>query len=166
MAQGLAEAWQLPLVPVSAFAAAAELARTRHGESAHRALIAFDARMREVYMQVLEYAGGQWYEPDVAQVAAVDSLRLPAAGVFGGGDAFARYPQLRERLGDALVGCDEQIFPCAQSMIALAGGALRAGRAVDPAAARPNYVRDKVAYTAAERQGQMPAAANSGRVAS
>jgi len=155
VAQGLAEAWGVRLIPVSSLLAAAETARAARGPQAQRVLVALDARMNEVYVGIFEYGTGAWrclQEPQVIrpeQVAGHGGDRL-----FGCGDGFARYPELALRLQAVLDGCEPSLAPSAAAMLALAAVELRAGRTIDPAGARPNYVRDKVALTVAERRAR------------
>jgi tRNA threonylcarbamoyladenosine biosynthesis protein TsaB len=160
VAQGLAEAWRLRLVPVSSLLAAAELARMRHGAAASRVLVAFDARMSEVYLAAFEYVEDRWRCIEEPQVVRPELARLPRGDrLFGCGDGFSSYPVLRDRMAARLAGCDPAIFPSAEAIVRLAAGELKAGRTLDPAEARPNYLRDKVALTVAERRRQQPGTA-------
>jgi tRNA threonylcarbamoyladenosine biosynthesis protein TsaB len=153
--QGLAEAWALPVVPVSSFLAAAESARAKHGPAAARVVVAFDARMQEVYLGAFEQVDGIWRALQAPQVVAPAQARLSCGvGLLGCGDGFARYPDLQAAMAGALQGIDAAIAPSAVAMIGLAAIELAAGRAVDPSRAHPNYLRDKVALTVAERRAR------------
>jgi tRNA threonylcarbamoyladenosine biosynthesis protein TsaB len=155
VAQGLGEAWGLRLVPVSSFMAAAESVLTTHGAVAARVVVAFDARMREIYLAALEHTENAWRFIHPAQVARPETVPLPSGpGLFGCGDGFARYPILKERMAADLVGCDAAIFPSAHAVATLAAEEVRRGRTLDPSKAHPTYLRDKVAFTAAELRRQ------------
>jgi tRNA threonylcarbamoyladenosine biosynthesis protein TsaB len=74
--------------------------------------------------------------------------KLPGTGWIGCGNGFAVY---------GLMGCARvipAIHPTAMAIARLAAPRLAAGEGVDAALAVPVYVRDKVAFTEAERSLQ------------
>jgi tRNA threonylcarbamoyladenosine biosynthesis protein TsaB len=102
--------------------------------------------MSEVYFSALERRADRWVEVIPATCAAPASLpRLPGEGWIGCGNGFAAYGSL----GFQTVIPD--IHPTAVAVARLAAPRLNAGEGVDAALALPVYVRDKVAFTVAER---------------
>ena len=84
-------------------------------------------------------------------MAAVD--RWAGAVPFRGiGRGFAAYPELAALPGLALRTGDAQALPDARDLARLGALRLEAGEGLDPAALKPQYVRDKVALTEAERR--------------
>lgn len=152
VAQGLALAADLPLVPVSDLAALARLALDR-GE-APRALACLDARMGEVY----------WAEAIARDDGGIDLLgehlarpeavapRQDGGPLVGAGHGFAAHPSLAAALGARLVACHPGLLPRAAEVARLGALEAAAGRVVDPAAAVPTYLRDDVAT----RSGRPP----------
>jgi tRNA threonylcarbamoyladenosine biosynthesis protein TsaB len=149
IAQGLAFGAGLPVVPLVTLAAMAQACRDRTG--ATEVLAVLDARMGEVYWAQYRYDGG-W------QVVSGPALSAPgavepaaAAGLVACGNGFAAYPEAFAQRAFA-VGALADIVPHARALAPLAAAALAAGQAVDAAQAQPLYLRNKVAYTSAERQ--------------
>jgi len=150
VAQGLAFGAGLPVLPLVTLEAMAEACRTRTG--ATEVLAVLDARMGEVYWAQYRYRDGGWSEVSApALCAPQDVAPLPAAGLAACGNGFAAYP-------DAFAGKDfaanaiGDMLPHAREMAVLGVGALAAGLAVPADQAQPLYLRNKVAYTSAERQ--------------
>jgi tRNA threonylcarbamoyladenosine biosynthesis protein TsaB len=151
MAQGLAFGAELPVIPLTSLEA---LAWHAIGEGAGPALACLDARMGEVYWGC--------FAPDAARgLALLGPLRVgPAATVrwngtvpFRGiGRGFAAYPELAALPGVTLAPHDAQALPDARDLVRLGALRLEAGEGLDPAALKPEYVRDKVALTEAERR--------------
>jgi len=143
VAQGIAQARGIPAIGVSTLEAIAE-------ESAEdRVLACLDARMREVYCSAHERRDGRWHE--VMPPACVAPSVLPAPpgeGWVGCGNGFAAYGPM---------GCAKVIpdlHPTAMAVARLAAPRLAAGQGVDAALAVPVYLRDKVAFTEAERSAR------------
>ncbi|MGX4640044.1 tRNA (adenosine(37)-N6)-threonylcarbamoyltransferase complex dimerization subunit type 1 TsaB [Massilia sp. SYSU DXS3249] len=150
VAQGLAFGANLPVIPLVTLEAMAEACRARSG--ATEVLAVLDARMGEVYWAQYRYAGGAWQavlEPALSDPAAVQPQ--PVEGLAACGNGFAAYP-------DAFAGkafaaaADTAIVPHARDMVAIGAAALAAGQGVPAAQAQPLYLRNKVAFTSAERQ--------------
>ena len=150
VAQGLAYGARLPVLPLVTLEAMAEACRAATG--ADEVLAVLDARMGEVYWAQYRFDGGKWGEvaapalsapQDVAPLAA-EGLRACGNGFAEYADAFAGRPFAQDALAD--------IMPHARELALLARSALAAGQGVPAAQAQPLYLRNKVAYTSAERQ--------------
>jgi tRNA threonylcarbamoyladenosine biosynthesis protein TsaB len=149
VAQGLAFGADLPVLPLVTLEAMAEACRAAHG--ATEVLAVLDARMNEVYWAQYRYEGG-WralVEPVLSSPEAVQPV--PADGLKACGNGFAAYP-------GAFAGkpfaqhADASIVPHARDLARIGAAALAQGLGVPAAQAQPLYLRNKVAYTSAERQ--------------
>jgi tRNA threonylcarbamoyladenosine biosynthesis protein TsaB len=141
VAQGIAHARGIPAIGVSTLEAIAE----ESGEQ--RVLACLDARMREVYCSAHERRDGGWHELIPASCTAPANVpKPPGKGWVGCGNGFAAYGPM----GCARVMPD--IHPTAMAIARLAAPRLAAGQGLDAALAVPVYVRDKVAFTEAERR--------------
>jgi tRNA threonylcarbamoyladenosine biosynthesis protein TsaB len=148
VAQGLALGAGLSLVPVSTLEALAQGAWRDHG--AARVVACLDARMREVYAAAYERGADGWQERHAPSVVLPQDATLAGvAGWVGVGDGFAAYPALGTALALSRVEADAR--PDARAIGALALPRLAAGEGVAASAARPLYVRHRVALTIAER---------------
>lgn len=150
IAQGLAFGASLPVVPVVTLPAMALACRELTGAS--EVLAVLDARMGEVYWAQYRYADG-WQTvvaPSLCAPGEVAPLAT-AAPLAACGNGFAAY-------ADAFAGRDfaagalTDVMPHARQVALLARVELAAGRAVAPADAQPLYLRNKIAFTSAERQ--------------
>jgi tRNA threonylcarbamoyladenosine biosynthesis protein TsaB len=150
VAQGLAYGANLPVLPLVTLEAMAEACRAATG--AAEVLAVLDARMGEVYWAQYRFDGGKWIEvvaptlsapQDVAPRAA-EGLRACGNGFAEYADAFAGQPFAQSAVPD--------IVPHARELALLARAGLAAGQGVPAAQAQPIYLRNKVAYTSAERQ--------------
>lgn len=151
VAQGLAFGLEVPVVPVSTLLVCAEAARLRD-PSTRRVLAVLDARMDEVYWA--DYAwnaeAGEWHTltpPSLALPAAVPS---PLEPFTLAGNAAAVFGERLMPVGQARL-VDGEAVPHAAALAHAALRAYRAGRVVPAQLAAPEYVRDKVAQTTAER---------------
>jgi tRNA threonylcarbamoyladenosine biosynthesis protein TsaB len=142
IAQGLAFGAGLPVIPVVTLEAMAQSCRERTG--ADDVLAVLDARMGEVYWAQYRYADGWQVVAPPALCAPKDVA--PPAPATACGNGFSAYP-------DAFsVEALTDIMPHAGAVAQLAAVELAAGRTVAPADAQPLYLRNKIAYTSAERQ--------------
>ena len=141
VAQGIAYARGLPAIGISTLEAIAE-------ESAETRVVAcLDARMREVYYSAHERHDGRWRVVIPALCAAPAALpKPPGEGWIGCGNGFAAYGSM------AFARVIPDLHPTAMAVARLAAPRLAAGEGVDAALALPVYVRDKVAFTEAERE--------------
>ncbi|MFZ2852545.1 MAG: tRNA (adenosine(37)-N6)-threonylcarbamoyltransferase complex dimerization subunit type 1 TsaB [Rhodocyclaceae bacterium] len=145
VAQGLAFAHDLPLVPVGTLDA---MALASGGE---RVIVTLDARMGEVYSGC--FADGVPLGP--VGVYPPGALPLPETGGWlACGNGLAAYPAVHERLAPFVAAWLPELMPSADAVARLAAPRLARGERIDPADAVPLYVRDKVAQTVAERLAQ------------
>ena len=142
VAQGLAFAHALPLVPVGTLAAMAL------ESGSERVVVVLDARMGEVYHGV--FVNGE--RRGEIGVYPPESVPLPESGAWlACGNGIAAYPLLRERLSPYVNAWKAELMPSAEAVARLAASAFARGERVDAADAVPIYVRDKVAKTVLER---------------
>lgn len=148
VAQGLAFGLDLPVLPLITLEAMAEACRARSG--ATEVLAVLDARMNEVYWAQYRFDGA--WRVVVAPVLSAPELVQPlaAAGLAACGNGFAAYP-------DAFAGkdfaaqADSSIVPHARELARIGAAAFAAGQGVPAAQAQPLYLRNKIAFTSAER---------------
>ena len=147
IAQGLAYGAGLPVLSLMTLDAMALACRQECG--AHDVLAVLDARMGEVYWA--QYQGGQRVAGPTL-CAPADVAPLAAGGPLTAcGNGFSAYPEAFEGRAYA-AGARTDIMPHARQIAELAVDALAAGEALAPAQAQPLYLRNKIAYTSAERQ--------------
>lgn len=158
VAQGLAFGAGLPVVGVTSLEA---LAFQAIGEGADRVLACLDARMGEVYWGCFAADGAvgpRLLAP--LKVGAPGSVRLPSEESYQGiGTGLAVYPELAALRGLRIDSRWAEALPSAAEMARLGALRLGAGEGTDPAALMPQYVRDKVAFTEAERRAAKHATA-------
>jgi tRNA threonylcarbamoyladenosine biosynthesis protein TsaB len=150
VAQGLAFAAQLPVVPVSDLSAVAQRAFEQDRELRH-VLVCQDARMQELYWACFDRGvDGLAIGVGAEQVSAAGAISLPPGwrGRIGGaGQGFRAYPELKVTLKDALASIQEELLPRALDIARLAWPAALAGRTVSAEEAIPVYVRNNVTRT-------------------
>ena len=146
IAQGLAVARDLPLIPVTSLETMAVMT------GKNRVLTLLDARMGEVY------AGAYLVEGNVAvlqgeiRVSVPEEVVLPSGeGWTACGNALAAYPALAERVVAVNMNFHPEILPLASAVARMAAPRVARGEGIDSALAAPLYIRDKVAKTVAER---------------
>ena len=152
VAQGLAFGLSVPVVPVGTLLACAEFARL-HEPSATRVLAALDARMNEAYWADFRWdsVAGEWTTVQAASLDLPEAIVRPDEPFTLAGNAAAAFGERLPMPVDPACRIDFDALPHALP-VALAGlRALRAGRTVAPDQAAPEYVRNKVAQTTAER---------------
>jgi tRNA threonylcarbamoyladenosine biosynthesis protein TsaB len=166
MAQSIAYALDLPIVPVSSLLA---VAAGFEDDVACVRIVALDARMDEVYLAV--YGPGLKVLQSPVLVSATDidrfiAPRLPywlkAAGVIGQAQLVGQGWEVVSRcLSDEALQAfkalplqwrDDQALPQARHIATVASERWRSGQTMVPQRALPLYLRDKVAFTTAERQ--------------
>ncbi|ATQ77962.1 tRNA (adenosine(37)-N6)-threonylcarbamoyltransferase complex dimerization subunit type 1 TsaB [Massilia violaceinigra] len=151
IAQGLAYGAGLPVLPLMSLEAMAVACRQQHGATDVVAVL--DARMGEVYWAQYHYDDGaaRWDVLAAPTLCAPDAVApLPVAGPLAAcGNGLAAYP---DAFGtQAFAQAYPEIMPHAAQMALLGRSALAAGAAVGAAEAQPLYLRNKIAYTSAER---------------
>ena len=147
--QGLAFGAGLPVVPLVTLDAMALACRER--SDASEILVLLDARMGEVYWAQYRYADG-WHTVVAPALCAPEAVApVPVAGLVACGNGLTAYPAAFAD-GAFAAGGLADILPHARDLVRLGALAFAAGQAVDAAAAQPLYLRNKIAYTSAERQ--------------
>jgi tRNA threonylcarbamoyladenosine biosynthesis protein TsaB len=149
LAQGMALALDLPVVPVSTLATLAWPARVRDAD----VLAAIDARMGEVYLGWFRSDGaGGLHAVGPEWMARPEAVDVEPAALVGVGSGFAAADGvLAEALVAKLVLCDPLALPHAADLARLAELAFARGEAVAPERVEPAYLRDKVALTLSEQ---------------
>ena len=164
VAQGLAFAAQVKVLPIDTLLAVAETARELLQQHAThiatlgntpdvtRVLSVVDARMDQVYVAAYEHRFNGWRCVQAPEVLAPEGLHWPtdwsAQSFVAAGNAWAVYAG---RWPAQLLAPQLDALPTAQALVRLAPQAWREGCAVAPEDALPLYIRDKVAQTTAER---------------
>jgi tRNA threonylcarbamoyladenosine biosynthesis protein TsaB len=151
VAQGLSYGAGLPVVPVTSLEA---LAFPAIETGADRVIACLDARMGEIYWGCFAadpVRGLRALGP--LDVAVARRVRLPSADRYRGvGRGFTAYPELAALLGVEVDARSVAALPNAADMASLGARRLAAGGGLDPADLKPEYVRDKVVLTEAERR--------------
>ena len=151
IAQGLAFGRGVPVVPIGTLLACAEHARLR-APGTSRVLAALDARMDEVYWADFAWddGAGDWRTLHPAALDAPGAVGVPDAPFTLAGNAAAAFgAQLPA--AERAAAIDGDALPHALAVAHAALRAYRAGRVVPADQAAPEYMRDKVAQTTAER---------------
>lgn len=152
MAQGLAFALDIPVIPVSTLAALAQQGLRRYGAS--QVLAAIDARMDEVYWGAFVQQGALMVPLADEQVLAPRAVTLPKNSPNGDWLGMGTGWQYQKQLAIAVADSHPQALPHALDMAVLAAAEFQAGRLLPAEAAMPVYLRDKVALKTCERQGR------------
>jgi tRNA threonylcarbamoyladenosine biosynthesis protein TsaB len=150
VAQGLAFAARLPVVPISDLSALAQRALDREGALDH-VLACQDARMREVYWACFDRgADGLVTLIGAEQVSGVDGIELPGSwhGRIGAaGQGFRAYPELRISPKWSFASIQDELLPRALEIAQLAWPEALSGRTLAAQDALPVYVRNNVTRT-------------------
>jgi tRNA threonylcarbamoyladenosine biosynthesis protein TsaB len=151
-AQGLAFGGGLPVVPVNTLMACAEAARDTDPD-ADRVLVAMDARMDEAYWALYEWSAtaGEWTVLSAPALARPEAIAAPVQPFTLAGNAYGAFGERLHAAASARV-IDAQALPHAGPVATLGLRAWRRGEALAPALAAPDYIRNKVAQTTAERE--------------
>lgn len=156
VAQGLAFGANLPVVPVVTLEAMALACHQQHG--APQVLTVLDARMGEVYWAQYGFAPDGALHTLLAPVLSAPSAVQPQGAPQACGNGLSAYAEVYA--ATPLAQGDAAIMPHAQQIAQLAVGALAAGQSVTAAEAQPLYLRNKIAYTQAERAAMAAAKAS------
>ncbi|WP_051532416.1 bifunctional tRNA (adenosine(37)-N6)-threonylcarbamoyltransferase complex dimerization subunit type 1 TsaB/ribosomal protein alanine acetyltransferase RimI [Brackiella oedipodis] len=169
MAQGLSLALDIPVVAIDSLRAAAQLSMQAL-QPGQPLVVLLDARMQECYMAVYQLTPdtalveGQIYEdpltcvqmPSLIQVSDVAlylQSQWPEQSVLLAGNALQEYPQLLAQLQQQHIpyqlGSTDWFDASVIAQLALPK--VLAQQTLDPALAAPIYIRNKVAFTEAER---------------
>jgi tRNA threonylcarbamoyladenosine biosynthesis protein TsaB len=142
VAQGIAFARDLPVVPVSSLAALAQ------ASGAKKSLAAIDARMGEVYWGAYEQEAGELVTLTGAErVCAPQMVPLVEGdGWLGVGTGWGAYGnKLYARLGGIVSSWEAEHYPRASAVAQLGAAAFARGEAVVAEEAFPVYLRNNVA---------------------
>ena len=155
VAQGLAFGADLKVVPVTTLEA---LALQVLEGPADRALACLDARMGEVYWGCFAWdATNGVVRSGALHVGAPSNVSLDLDGQYVGvGRGFSAYPVLGTLPGLTTDAARSAALPNAREIVRLGALRLGIGGALDAADLKPLYLRDKVAFTEAERAAQSP----------
>ncbi|MEM5331630.1 tRNA (adenosine(37)-N6)-threonylcarbamoyltransferase complex dimerization subunit type 1 TsaB [Paraburkholderia sp. JHI2823] len=158
VAQGLAFGLDIPVVPVGTLLVCAESARLRN-PAATRVLAALDARMDEAYWAdyAWDAAASDWRTVQAASLDSPERIVAPDEPFTLAGNAATAFGA-RLTAAAAARTIDGEALPHAIPLAHVALRAYRAGRTKPADQAAPEYVRDKVAQTTAERLAAKAAA--------
>lgn len=150
VAQGIAFARQLPVIPVSTMAAVAQLAIDNH--AATRIAVAMDARMGEVYAAHFVAENGLAEKLDEEQVCAPDKFH-PAdnAQWFAAGTGWDEYGIVLTQNFAQQISDKQALLPTASAIAKLAFAAAQKGQTISAEQAVPVYLRDNVAKKKGEQ---------------
>ncbi len=148
VAQGLAYATHLPLLPISDLAAVAQQGAPQLTAEA-QVLVCMDARMSEVYSGVFSLnADGLMSPIDAEQVCPPERVSVAASRLsLALGTGFRAYPILSERYAGLTLHANA--LPRAVEVAQLAVRDWQAGLAVSAELAAPVYLRDQVVHVKA-----------------
>jgi tRNA threonylcarbamoyladenosine biosynthesis protein TsaB len=148
VAQGLAFASGLQIVPVSSMAAVGS--RVLAGGEFDEVVVAQDAHMQQVYLGIYTAdSDGLATETvperlhDLATIEELDPDRV--AGRVAAGFGWQRYPELSVANRDRLTVVSDIFHPHAEDLLTLGRAAMAEGKAVAPQEIVPAYLRQKVA---------------------
>jgi tRNA threonylcarbamoyladenosine biosynthesis protein TsaB len=155
VAQGLAFGADLKVVPVTTLEALALQVLEGPGT---RALACLDARMGEVYWGCFAWdAACALLQSGALQVGPPSSVALEVPGQYVGvGRGFSAYPVLATLPGVTTDAARSAALPNAREIASIGALRLGVGGGLDAADLKPLYLRDKVAFTEAERAAQSP----------
>lgn len=163
LTQGLALALDRPAVGISTLATLAlpaMRALDAEDDQTTHILAALDARMAEIYLaEYCRDSAGRWQARGDEIVIAPSKLALSSAQTFRGvGSGFsAENATLVDVLGARLSGADASALPHAADVAQLAAAAIERGEGLlAPEQLQPAYLRNKVAFTLAERGQPLP----------
>ncbi len=148
VAQGLAYAAGIKIVPVSSLAAVAMQVLT--DDVTAEVIVAQDARMAQVYLgRYVANEQGLAVPLAAEQIHDVAPLDLPIAGraerIVAAGQGWQRYPELLELNRQQITELSVAHYPRALDLLQLGKTALQSGLAIEPQEIVPAYLRQKVA---------------------
>ncbi|HEY2683485.1 MAG TPA: tRNA (adenosine(37)-N6)-threonylcarbamoyltransferase complex dimerization subunit type 1 TsaB [Steroidobacteraceae bacterium] len=151
VAQGLAFGSERPVVAVNTLEALA--LQLLPGQE--RVFACLDARMGEVYVACF----GRDQEAPLRVLSEPglslpQDVKLPAGRFAGIGQGISAYPELVRAHDLVMLPGAESAMPRAREIAQLGAVRLGAGGGMNPKDLEPLYLRDKVAYTSAERAGR------------
>lgn len=156
VAQGLAFGADLPVLPIVTLAAMAQAAREVYGAS--DVLSILDARMGEVYWAQYRYVDDIWkiiVEPTLSAPAQVLPL-LPDSPLLACGNGLTGYAELFAE-APFFINAQSALMPHAKYVAQLGLKAFEQGLGLPAVDAQPLYLRNKIAFTTAERAAKVVA---------
>lgn len=162
VAQGLAFGAGLPVVPVVTLDAMALACHQQHG--AQEVLAVLDARMGEVYWAQYRFGAAAGPQTLLAPVLSAPAEVQPQGAPLACGNGLSAYADIyaASPLAGLMAQGHAEIMPHAEQIARLAALAFAAGQTVVAADAQPLYLRNKIAYTQAERAAMAAAKAAEG----
>lgn len=151
VAQGLAHAAAIPLVPISSLATLAMTAMMQVNTAS--VLVCTEAREGEVYFAAYKPSPSLGVQLSGSeQVTAVDKLKpdfqpIEAEQWLAVGDGWSYVDQLRPVLGGVNFNLEMNIVSSTEAVCQLAGLAFSQGRALTPEQVQPNYIKDQMNYS-------------------
>ncbi|MBC7489840.1 MAG: tRNA (adenosine(37)-N6)-threonylcarbamoyltransferase complex dimerization subunit type 1 TsaB, partial [Glaciimonas sp.] len=149
--QGLAFGIDLPVLPIVTLAAMAHACYEAYG--AKEVLSVLDARMGEVYWAQYRYVIDTW-QVIVEPTLTSPTLVMPLSSVLACGNGLSAYSEL---FGGAAFTIDAKpvLMPHAHQIAQLGLRAFQQGLGMPATEAKPLYLRNKVAFTKAERAAKV-----------
>jgi tRNA threonylcarbamoyladenosine biosynthesis protein TsaB len=151
LAQGLAFGADLPVIPVVTLEAMAHACRKVIG--ATEVLPVLDARMGEVYWARYRY-DDEWKALVEPTLSAPDAIQISPKIVVCGNGVSAYQDRFKETHVDVQFVDSVQVSHAAQ-IVELAESKFRKGQLVSAQDAQPLYLRNKIAFTSAERAARL-----------
>lgn len=150
VAQGIAFARKLPVVPVSTLAAVAQVAIDTH--SAKHIAVAMDARMGEVYTASFVAENGLAKAVDDERVCP-PAMFMPANDVqwFAAGTGWAEYDTILQANFSSKIEATQTLLPTAAAIAKLGSDMAEQGASIAADQAVPVYLRDNVAKKKGEQ---------------
>jgi len=151
VAQGIAFARELPVIPVSTLAAVAQAAFDAFGHQ--NIAVAMDARMDEIYAGCFQVKGGFVTLIDEEKVCTAKHF-FPANAEkwLGAGNGWQVYAEmLQANFFEQLIDQQADIYPGAATILKLAEQFYRRGEFVSADKALPVYLRNNVAKKKAQQ---------------
>ncbi len=151
VAQGVAFARDIPVIPISTLSAVAQHAIEQ--ENAEFIAVAMDARMGEVYAAHFENKNGLAVLLDEEQVCPPEHFKpLNNNTWFAAGTGWREFEStLNAQFIDNLAGSNHTLLPNAASIIKLAEAAAERGQLIPAEQALPVYLRNNVAKKKGEQ---------------
>lgn len=150
VAQGIAFAREIPVVPVSTLAAVAQRAIDEYDAS--QIAVAMDARMGEIYAANFIEENGLAVASDEEQVCPPATFSPVNEVCFAAGTGWQEYAEtLDQQFKGKIQGEDRQLLPTAAAIAKLASHEAEKGNTLMPEQAVPVYLRDNVAKKKAEQ---------------
>ena len=159
VAQGLGYGLNRPLLAIDSLMIVAEDARAQaQGGEGFAVAVAMDARMEEAYAAVYRWQQGAWQVLQAPALYTLPALNDAWAGLSVQALAGTAWQAFAGRL---VQPAGAVLWPHeggrAAALLRLATQAAASGEGIDAAEALPLYLRDKVAFTSAEREVQRAA---------